>query len=61
MSAGLSIRQDIAAGELRRLARLEDDGRVACRLLALANALDGMSQTLRQAGWDWTGRRCETG
>jgi hypothetical protein len=29
---------------LRRLARQETDGRVACWLLALANALDGMSR-----------------
>jgi transposase len=54
MGARLSIRQDIAAEELRRLARQESDGRVACRLLGVANALDGMSrgQAARQAGMD---------
>jgi transposase len=31
-------------GKLRRLARQETNGRVACRLLALANARDGMSR-----------------
>ena len=52
MGSALPIRGDVPAAELRRLARLEDDGRVACRLLALANALDGMSraQAARVAG-----------
>jgi transposase len=54
MSAALPIRDDIPAEELRRLARQESDGRVACRLLGVANALDGMSreQAARQAGMD---------
>ena len=54
MGTALPIRDDIPAAELRRLARLEDDGRVACRLLALANALDGMSRAAaaEQAGMD---------
>ena len=54
MGARLAIRQDIPAEELRRLARQESDGRVACRLLGVANALDGMSreQAARQAGMD---------
>ena len=54
MGAALSIRGDMPAEELRRLARLERDGRVACRLLALGNALDGMSRerAARQAGMD---------
>ena len=54
MTPWLAIRQDIAAEELRRLARQESDGRVACRLLGVANALDGMSreQAARQAGMD---------
>jgi transposase len=54
MGAALPIRDDIPAAELRRLARLEGDGRVACRLLALANALDGMSRATAaaQAGMD---------
>src|SRR3954454_4743283 len=40
--APLSIRTDRAPAELRRLARRERDGRVSARLLALANALDGL-------------------
>jgi putative transposase len=54
MGARLAIRQDIAAEELRRLARQETDGRVACRLLGVANALAGMrrEQAARQAGMD---------
>ena len=54
MGRAVTIRDDMSAKELRRLARLEDDGRVTCRLLALANALDGMSraQAARQAGMD---------
>lgn len=54
MGAALPIRDDVPAAELRRLARLEGDGRVACRLLALANALDGMSRVAaaEQAGMD---------
>ena len=54
MGAALSIRGDMPAEELRRLARLERDGRVACRLMALANALDGMSRerAAHQAGMD---------
>jgi putative transposase len=54
MGAALPVRGDIPAAELRRLARREGDGRVACRLLALANALDGMSRerAAKQAGLD---------
>lgn len=54
MGAPVPIRQDLPAEELRRLARLEANGRVACRMLALANALDGMSRerAARQAGMD---------
>jgi transposase len=54
MPEPLAIRDDIAAEELRRLARRESDGRVACRLLALANALDGMrrQEAARQVGMD---------
>lgn len=54
MGAAILIRTDIAAEELRRLARQERNGRVACRLLALANVLDGMSRedAARQAGMD---------
>jgi transposase len=54
MGAALPIRGDVPSEELRRLARLEADGRVACRILALANALAGMSRerAARQAGMD---------
>src|SRR5688572_1342125 len=54
MGAPVAIRTDIPADELRRLARQETNGRVSCRLIALANALDGMSraQAARQAGMD---------
>lgn len=38
------IRDDIPAARLRRLARRETDGRVASRLLGLANALGGMDR-----------------
>jgi transposase len=42
------------SAELRALARRERDGRVSARLLALANALDGMSrdEAARAAGMD---------
>jgi putative transposase len=51
---GLPIREDLSAEELRRQARREIDGRVGRRLLAIANALDGMSrkQAARAAGMD---------
>ena len=42
MPAPLPIRTDHDAAELRRFARRERDGRVSARLLALANALDGL-------------------
>ena len=45
----LQIRADIPPKELRRLAKQETDARVARRLLALANALDGTSRA--QAAW----------
>jgi putative transposase len=54
MGTAIAIREDIAAEELRRLARLVSNRRVACRLLAPANALGGMSResAARQAGMD---------
>lgn len=54
MGAPLTIRTDMEAAELRRLARRERDGRVAARLFALANVLDGMSReaAARAAGMD---------
>ena len=53
MSA-LVIRDDIRSGELRGQARRERDGRVSARLIALANALDGMDRAsaARLAGMD---------
>jgi len=52
--AAIPIREDMSSGELRRVARRETDGRVACRLLAIANALDGLSRerAAKQAGID---------
>ena len=64
MGAAVAIRTDIEAAELRRLARLEGDGRGSARLLGLANVLDGMSRAAaaqaagmdRQALRDWVHR-----
>ena len=54
----VAIRDDISSQELRRRARQESDGRVAARLFAIANALEGMDrQTLR----DWVHRYNEAG
>ena len=54
----VAIRDDISPQELRRWARQESDGRVAARLFAIANALEGMDrQTLR----DWVHRYNEAG
>jgi transposase len=54
MGAALAIRGDVEVADLRRLARRERDGRVSARLLAIANALDGMSReaAARAAGMD---------
>jgi transposase len=50
----LAIRQDLSAEELRRLARREPDHRAAMRLLAIANALEGLSraEAARLAGME---------
>jgi transposase len=50
----LTIRDDISPEELRRRARQEGDGRVAARLFAIANALEGMDRAsaARLAGMD---------
>jgi transposase len=69
MGTELPIRTDIKSGTLRRLARRERDGRVAARLLAIANALDGMSRRAaaeaagmdRQTLRDWVHRYNEAG
>ncbi len=64
MPAPLPIRTDRDVAELRRLARRERDGRVSARLLALANALEGLprEEAARLAGMtgqtlgDWVHR-----
>jgi transposase len=52
--AALQIRKDRTAAVLRKLAKETDDARVARRILAIANALDGMSRedAARSAGMD---------
>jgi transposase len=64
MPAPLLIRTDYSSAALRRLARHERDGRVSARLLALANALEGIprEEAARLAGMtgqtlgDWVHR-----
>ena len=64
MPAPLPIRPDRDPAELRRRARRERDGRVSARLLALANALEGIprEEAARLAGMtgqtlgDWVHR-----
>ncbi|EKV25890.1 Mobile element protein [Caenispirillum salinarum AK4] len=50
----LKIRDDRTPDELRRLARRERDGRAAARMIAIANALEGMSraEAARLAGME---------
>lgn len=52
--AALTIRKDRTPAVLRREAKNESDARVARRILAIANALDGMSRedAARSAGMD---------
>ena len=65
----LVIRDDISSEELRRRARQESDGRVAARLFAIANALEGMDRASaarlagmdRQTLRDWVHRYNEEG
>ena len=69
MPAPLPINTDRDAAALRCLARRERDGRVSARLLALANALDGLprEEAARLAGMtgqtlgDWVHRYNEEG
>mgnify|MGYP006274687809 CR=1 FL=1 len=69
MGTELPIRTDIKVRTLRRLARLEGNGRVTARLLAIANALDGKSRKAaaeaagmdRQTLRDWIHRYNEAG
>jgi len=50
----LAIRDDIGSEELRRRARRDNDGRISARLIAIANALEGMDRAsaARLAGMD---------
>ena len=52
--AALAIRDDIGPEELRHRARRESDGRISARLIAIANALEGMDRAsaARLAGMD---------
>lgn len=54
MGSALAIRDDLAPAELRRRARREPNRRTALRLLAVANALEGMSraEAARLAGME---------
>src|SRR5688572_30224096 len=65
----LEIRRDRTPVMLRKLAKAEEDGRVARRLLAIANALDGLDRKSaaevagmdRQTLRDWVIRYNEHG
>lgn len=67
--AALAIRTDLSAEELRRRAKTSSDARMARRLLAIANALSGMSRQAaaeaagmdRQTLRDWVVRYNEAG
>ena len=67
--AALTIRNDCTPIVLRKLAKAEEDARVARRMLAIANALDGMSREAaaqtagmdRQTLRDWVIRYNEHG
>lgn len=54
MGAALPLADHHDASELRALARREKNGRVASRMVAIANALDGMTRlaAARSAGMD---------
>ena len=54
MVLALKIRKDRTPAALRKLAKETEDARVARRMLAIANALDGMSReaAARSAGMD---------
>ena len=54
MGAALTIRDELAPAALRRHARHEPNRRAALRMLAIANALDGMSraEAARLAGME---------
>ena len=46
---GLTIRTDVTAEELRRLARREKDRAAAARMQAIAGALEGMARAIGAA------------
>ena len=50
----LTIRRDRTPAMLRKLSKVEEDARVARRMLAIANALDGMDRkaAAQAAGMD---------
>ena len=54
MGTALRIREDLSGSDLRRLARKAPNRRVMMRMLAIANALDGMSraEAARVVGMD---------
>jgi transposase len=54
MGAALAIRDDLTAAALRRHARFEPNRRAALRMLAIANALEGLSraEAARLAGME---------
>jgi transposase len=54
MGAALAIRDDLTPAALRRHARFEPNRRAALRMLAIANALDGLSraEAARLAGME---------
>src|ERR671926_1435621 len=54
MGRGLTIRTDLPAAELRRLARREPDRAAACRMQAIAGALEGLTraEAARLAGME---------
>lgn len=61
---GIEVRRDITAAMLRKRTRSEKDGRVAARMLGIANILDGMDRASaaqaagmdRQTLCDWVHR-----
>ena len=46
---GIEVRKDVTGAVLRKKARSEKDGRVASRLLGIANILDGMDRDAANA------------
>src|SRR5215831_21315777 len=56
----LAICSDIGSEELRRRARRERDGRISARLIAIANALEGIDRA-SAARPGWIARPCVTG